>query len=143
MVIPNSVTDLGVGAFYGCTSLNSITIPEGITYISMWAFMGCDGLTSITLPKTLTSIGEESFWNCTSLKSITIPENVTDIGDNAFYDCKNLERVVCRVKPVLELENVVFNHTTNATLYVPAEALGSYRATKPWSDFKTILPLEE
>ena len=36
--IPNSVTSIGDGAFYYCTSLTSITIPNSVTSIGMWAF---------------------------------------------------------------------------------------------------------
>lgn len=39
-------------AFYGCTSLTSLTIGSGITFIGKDAFMSCSGLTSITCNAT-------------------------------------------------------------------------------------------
>ena len=48
----------GVGAFYGCTSLSSITLPEGLTTIGEYAFRDCTSLSSITFPEGLTKIGE-------------------------------------------------------------------------------------
>ena len=61
LVIPNSVTNIGDYAFYGCTSLASITIPESVTNIGDCAFYGCSSLTSITLPESIIDIGENVF----------------------------------------------------------------------------------
>ena len=88
--IPNSVTSIGYGAFYGCTDLTSITIPNSVTSIGTRAFYKCTGLTSITIPNGVTSIGDWAFWDCTGLTSITIPNSVTSIGDSAFFDCTSL-----------------------------------------------------
>ena len=66
-IIPNSVTNIGDGAFYGCKSLNSINIPNSVT-----------------------NIGDEAFYGCKSLNSINIPDGVTNIGNNAFEYCNNI-----------------------------------------------------
>ena len=93
ITIPNSVTSIGDRAFCECTSLTSITIPKGVTSIGEDAFNGCTSLTSITIPKGVTSIGEDAFNGCTSLTSITIPNSVTSIGDYAFYECTSLTSI--------------------------------------------------
>lgn len=54
--IPDSVTPIGVQAFYGCKGLTSITIPDGVTSIGHQAFRDCSDLTSITIPDSVTSI---------------------------------------------------------------------------------------
>lgn len=69
-VIPNSVTSIGDRAFYGCTSLTSITIPNSVTTIGKSAFSTCSSLTSITIPNSVTSLGYYAFYRCTSLTSI-------------------------------------------------------------------------
>ena len=73
----------------------SIEIPESIngiqvTTIAPYAFYGCTSLTSITIPRSVTSIGDLAFERCSSLTSITIPSSVTSIGDFAFYKCSSL-----------------------------------------------------
>ncbi len=93
ITLPSSLTSIGDNAFYGCRSLTSITIPDGVTEIEGSAFEGCYSLTSITLPSSLTSIGFGAFRDCYSLTSITIPENVTEIGDDAFSYCSGLTSV--------------------------------------------------
>ena len=40
-IIPNSVTNIGDGAFWDCESLTSINIPDGVTNIGNGAFLGC------------------------------------------------------------------------------------------------------
>ena len=46
-VIVTKATSIGYGAFWGCSSLTSITIPEGVTSIGNGAFSGCSGLNKI------------------------------------------------------------------------------------------------
>ena len=91
--IPNSVTSIGAGAFYGCTGLTSITIPNSVTSIGEMAFLCCRSLTSITIPDSVTSIGYGTFADCTGLTSITIPNSVTSIEDAAFDGCASLKDV--------------------------------------------------
>ncbi len=47
-VVPNSVTEIGGGAFGHCYSLKTIIIPDGVTEIGKGAFEGCDSLESVT-----------------------------------------------------------------------------------------------
>ena len=144
-----------VGQFVGGLSDYSgyVVIPESVTYndrtynvtsIGHNAFDGCTGITSITIPSSVTSIGSNAFSGCTGITSITIPSSVTSIGSWAFNSCPDLTDVYCYAKNVPETGNrYVFNSYWSATLHVPAGSLEAYRTTAPWSDFGTIVAIED
>ena len=66
-----TVTSIGGSAFKYCNFL-SAKIPDSVTSIGISAFYSCDSLTSVTIPNSVTSIGEMAFYNCTSLTNITV-----------------------------------------------------------------------
>ena len=70
IIIPDSVTSIGVETFKNCTSLTSITIPDGVTCIGNQTFYGCQSISSVTISDSVTSIGDEAFYGCASLTSI-------------------------------------------------------------------------
>lgn len=84
--IPSSVKSIDSGAFEGCSSLTSVNIPNGVTVIFSETFKGCSSLSSIEIPNSVTHIGEEAFGGCNALASISIPNSVTLIGRDAFAE---------------------------------------------------------
>ena len=91
--IPDSVTSIGRGAFYGCTSLQGIDIPDSVTEIGERAFEDCTSLQSIDIPGSVTDIGWDAFEGCTSLQYIDIPNSLTKIGRGVFKDCTSLRSI--------------------------------------------------
>jgi hypothetical protein len=111
IAIPESVTQIKVGAFDGCSGI--IQSEDEIVYVDKWAigsstsivtanlredtigiadssFNGRSKLTSVNIPEGVTSIGTNAFYKCSKLESVNIPEGVTSIGSSAFYNCSNL-----------------------------------------------------
>ena len=74
-------------AFEYCESLSNLIIPDSVTRIGNGAFIGCHSLTNIVIPDSVTSIGAWAFQYCTSLRSVVLPSSVTSIGNEAFEGC--------------------------------------------------------
>ena len=93
LIIPSSVATLGASAFEGCSGFHGIlSMPEGLTSIGDYAFSGCSGLTGdLTIPSTVTSIRQYAFSGCSGLNGeLTLGENVTSFGNAAFSGCTGL-----------------------------------------------------
>lgn len=93
VIIPDSVTSIGLTAFYNCDSLTTVAIGNGVTSIDHEAFFHCNSLTNVTIGNSVTSIGVNAFRKCTKLAKVTIPDSVNHIGQAAFYDCNSLTNV--------------------------------------------------
>ena len=67
----------------------NLVIPDSVKSISDYAFYGCSSLTSVSLPKGLEEIGIKAFANCNHLEDLIVPASVTYIYSDAFRGCKN------------------------------------------------------
>ena len=93
-VIPDSVREIGRGAFGDCGKLEGIVLPEGLEVIGDAAFSGCDALSEISFPESLQKIGNSAFAQCIGLTEVEIPEKTAEIGRYAFDGCTSLKKVV-------------------------------------------------
>ena len=151
----SSVTEIGAGAFSGCSSLQSIDLSNCIIFGSGWTgyggiFNGCASLKSVILPKTLTKIPEGLFSGCSALTSfdfsnitsignsafegtglinVVIPASITSIGYNAF---NGIEYVTINATKVPLLSG---SFGQNTVVLVPEEALNAYKTADVWKDF--------
>lgn len=96
-IIPDDITAIGIGAFRGCSSLESIVIPDSVRTIGAYAFLDCadlgrDGAT-VSIGSGVSAIPENCFNGCTSISEITIPAGITAIGEGAFSGCISLTEV--------------------------------------------------
>lgn len=107
IVVPESVTAIGQGAFKGCASLRRITLPfmGGSREDSQNAYLGYifgaqspeqnkDHVPSSLKDVVLTDAEQicyGAFYGCDGLRSVSVPEGVLSIGEKAFYDCGALE----------------------------------------------------
>ena len=96
LVLPNSVTSLGTGIFYGYKDLTRIVVHGGITTIGEHVFSGCASSADVVLLDGVTTIGYNAFYSCKFIKSIVIPTSVTTIGNYAFASCSSLKDVYYR-----------------------------------------------
>ncbi|MGN0819367.1 MAG: leucine-rich repeat domain-containing protein [Christensenellaceae bacterium] len=109
LVVPDSVTNIGFGAFNGCSSLVEITLPfvgnnrdESLNSHFGYVFAAEShednaGYTPNTL-KTVnvtdaTFIGDYAFNSMRKLKNVNLNEGITKIGQRAFFWCEGLEEL--------------------------------------------------
>ncbi len=103
------VVGIGLHAFYGCSSLTSVTILNGVTYIQNHAFQNCSNLTSITIPDSVGYTVESDTFSGSPIETANIPTIairalpnsvqtvvINDgeyIGSGAFGGCYNLTSI--------------------------------------------------
>ena len=109
ITLPNTTQEIMDSAFYGCSSLSSITLPsalktigedvcantgiksikfnEKLETIGAGAFSENNSLSVVSIPNSVTTIGSLAFSNCSKLKFATIPYSVRKIENGAFKNC--------------------------------------------------------
>jgi tetratricopeptide (TPR) repeat protein len=127
VVIPNSVTEIGIGAFAE-NKLERVTLGTGIRIIrgsviegraeaaDMGAFEGNPALTNVVIPDTVTEIGPRAFRDC-GLTSVTLGRAVAIIGESAFRN-NNLTVVTLPVS-VRRIHRFAFHGNQIQSLTIP------------------------
>ena len=143
-VIPNSVTNISGYAFYGCSSLTSITIPGSVTSVGDNAFFSCTKLTNITVGKGNKKYDSRN--NCNAIietnsntlivgcKNTVIPNSVTSIGKNAFNGSDissiNIPNYVTSIASSAFSNTQWYNNQPNGVIYA-GSVLYKYKGTMP------------
>ena len=144
-VIPNSVTSIGDGAFYGCSGLTELTLPKSVKSIGDSAFYGCTGLTELTLPNSVKSIGDSAFYGCSGMTELTLPNSVARIDGLAFGGCTGLEKItsLAGIPPVCGYGVFDGVNKTNCELIVPEGSVAAYTRAEDWNEFSNIRGFSE
>ena len=95
LTLGSSLQTIGAGAFYDCSFSGNLVIPDSVTMIGIQAFYCLpyylpETQGTLTLGKNLRTIGESAFCESRYTGSLTIPDSVVEIGERAFYQCENL-----------------------------------------------------
>ena len=91
--IPDYVTKVNQGAFYGCGYLSAVTIPGSVTTISREMFYGCSALSEIMIPNSVTAIERYAFYDCTDLAGVILGAGVKTVDMYAFCGCEKLSDI--------------------------------------------------
>ena len=117
--LPDSITDIGEGAFRDNPMLTSIEFGNNLQKIGDYAFFQDSGITSIDLGNTITSIGDVAFRLCNITGELKLPNNLTNLGASSFGANKITKVVIPTTitkisnetfSENLELSDVVFHN---------------------------------
>lgn len=124
---PNSLTDIGSGAFENCSNLRIFDFND-IQDVGNYAFRGCSSLADgeLVLSESVESIGMYAFENC-DLTSVAIKGSPL-ITEHAFKGNSNLEKAYITKETTFSCipGNGIFSNCPDLTIYTDAE---NYQST--------------
>ncbi len=155
VILPQSLTTIGVGAFgacfklmkiefthnikaikegafWGCSTLGTTTIPDSVYDLGNKAFMFCVRMDRIKLSKNIKVIPHAFFWGCETLDMVTIPDGVLKIEQGAFCGCRQLRTIIIP-KSVRSLGFAAFSSCKSLRdIYVSRNCDGILSAVTSW-----------
>ena len=159
VTLPDGLKTIGVSAFQE-TAITSITFPESLETINGSAFKESMLEGELTVPEGVTVSSTSTFshtnitsavWNtssdmenhtfsgCMSLQTVTV-NNCGSIDYNAFgMDCTVSTLIINMTTPPAIARKSEFTATGIEHIYVPAEAVETYKAAEGWSNYATII----
>jgi len=127
VVIPNTVTEIGIGAFAG-NRLERVTFGTALRFIrggtpvgraevtEPGAFEGNPHITSVVLPDTLVEIGARAFKDC-GIVNLTLGRAVAHIGESAFRNNKITN--IALPPAIRRIQRFAFNTNQLTSLNIP------------------------
>lgn len=158
LVVPDNVTSIGVGKFYGNTALVSVDLNK-VTSIGRSAFFNCENLEGvIVIPRTVTSIALNAFAfkavKTNKVNAVFIHKGSADlvIDDIAFEFRTTLQLIDAPSNTIqwgnrimsangTDVLNIVCRATTPPTgnvngtpkaIYVPSSSVDTYKSATGW-----------
>lgn len=130
-------------ALDGCMELTEVVLPDTITTIGLSAFQNCSNLVSATLPVNLARIQADGFRNCTALETVTpfLPETITYLGENCFNGTLSLRSPL--VVRSTKLTSLPKNCFSNSRSLPSVDLSGSAVVTLPEGTFYANSALTE
>lgn len=121
ITLPDSVCEIGAGAFDGCLKMCSVNIPYGVTEIGEETFCNCVKLEKLEIPDSVRTIGEDAFLGCETLETIVIPEGVEEIVCDAFVMCRGLKAIELprSLKTIVKRRNFIWINANDFLVTVP------------------------
>ena len=89
-VAPDSLTEVGQGAFMECMGLTSVVLPDNVLVIGEHAFYSCYNLEWMYAGKGVQIIWDNAFSQCVGLKKIMLGDRLLRVADYAFANCARL-----------------------------------------------------
>ncbi|MBQ9176095.1 MAG: leucine-rich repeat domain-containing protein [Bacteroidaceae bacterium] len=163
--IPESVDYIGREAFFLC-GIQSFTSPAALSVIGEYTFHYA-GINTLTIMPNITSIKQSAFECCENLKTVRIEGGEVELDRNVFVGCHAISDIYCLTDGVPKADSLAFAKyeliknnndfmryiigqcisptgiAEQATLHVHKSLLNRFKNTYPWSEFKSIVAIED
>ena len=129
----------GAELYIGDERLVDLVIPDGVEKISKFSFFGCTSIQSLTLGADVKTIADLAFHSCSELASVTFNDKLETVAQYAFFGCRKMS---CELKfpdTLVSIGNYAF---ANASL-VTALDLGSSVTTVGQAAFQGCAKITE
>ena len=83
VVFPPNLTKIGAGAFSG-TGIESVVVPDSVSEMGIGIFSSCENLKSVILSKNMKIVPAKAFWGDKNLREVTLYNGTEIIGEAAF-----------------------------------------------------------
>lgn len=93
LTLDSKLTQIGIGAFLGCSNLERVILPDSLEELSVALFAFCIQLKEVRIPIKVKEISEYCFYNCIELRTFIMRNQMEIISAYAFSNCHNLENV--------------------------------------------------
>lgn len=140
MILPRLAGSLGPKAFFKCQitafdAPNLTKLPEAdFELYGYGAFQYCTALQRVSIP-SVTFVGTQAFYGCSSLSIVELRDVIT-LRTECFAACTALQSIIIQRNTPPTIENKVFNNTNSTfVIYVPDEAVSTYKAASGWSSY--------
>lgn len=124
IVLPNTINEIGEGAFDSTKEFDEIIVQEGTTKIGASAFCLCYA-SKIDLPYTITEIGDRAY-ACSKIREFKAPELLEIFGNECFYgaEVENVDLRSDKLEYVSESCFVTCYNLKNITITNNISAIG-------------------
>lgn len=117
LIVGGGVESIPDYALYDCR-FTCVSLPETVTEIGDFAFYGCKRLVYVNVEETaIETIGERAFANCALLLRLDLPETVTEIGFATLEGCASIERLTLPFVGGSQTENTYLGYLLGAKAY--------------------------
>ena len=133
LTIPNSMEKIGDLAFYGCSSITSITFEDNskLTTIGQSSFEDIGEVLNVIIPNSVTYIGSLAFEG-SLIHNIVLSNNLSEIRYETFKDCNNLQYIV--IPASVKHIDVACINEANTIIYVYRD----YKSKESNTDYDSL-----
>lgn len=115
-----------VASLFRYSDIESIVLPDSVTTLGLDCFLGAKKLKHIVANGVTTFKGDNVFYDCEQLRDVSLP-NLKNVTASAFRNCKRLSEIDFG-ENLTELKNNMFAGSGLMRAYLPNVELGSNNA---------------